>query len=147
MLNINSISNGIVIDHIQPGLGYEIFKLLELDKADFRVALIMNVDSKKHGKKDMIKIENVMDIDLAILGIIDKSLTINIIEDEKIKDKLTMVLPEKVEGFIKCKNPRCITCHEKVQNKFILMNREKGIYRCNYCDNLYISGGKIEKTN
>ena len=117
MLNINSISNGIVIDHIKPGLGYEIFKLLELDNADFTVALIMNADSKKYGKKDMIKIENVMDIDLAILGLIDKDLTVNIIENEKIKEKLSMILPEKVEGFIKCKNPRCITCHENVPNK------------------------------
>lgn len=147
MLNINSISNGIVIDHIKTGLGYEIFKLLELDKADYTVALIMNADSKKYGKKDMIKIENVIDVDLAILGLIDRTLTVNIIENEKIKEKLSMILPEKVEGFIKCKNPRCITCHENVQNKFILVNREKGIYRCNYCDNLYPCGGHSEKNN
>lgn len=95
----------------------------------------------------MIKIENVMDIDLAILGLIDRSLTVNIIEDEKIKEKLTMVLPEKVEVFLKCKNPRCITCHENVQNKFLLVNIEKGIYRCNYCDNLYTCGGNVEKNN
>ena len=107
----------------------------------------MNADSKKYGKKDMIKIENVMDIDLAILGLIDKDLTVNIIENEKIKEKLSMILPEKVEGFIKCKNPRCITCHENVQNKFILVNREKGIYRCNYCDNLYSCGGHNEKNS
>ena len=96
---------------------------------------------------NMIKIENVMDVDLAILGLIDKDLTVNIIENEKIKKKLSMILPEKVEGFIKCKNPRCITCHENVQNKFILVNREKGIYRCNYCDNLYSCGGHSEKNN
>ena len=147
MLNINSISNGIVIDHIKPGLGYEIFKLLELDKADYRVALIMNVDSKKNGKKDMIKIENVINMDMAILGLIDKDLTVNIIENEKIKEKVSMVLPEKVEGFIKCKHPRCINCHEHVPNKFILLNREKGIYRCNYCDNLYSCGGRSEKNS
>ena len=74
-------------------------------------------------------------------------MTVNIIENEKIKEKLSMILPEKVEGFIKCKNPRCITCHENVQNKFILVNREKGIYRCNYCDNLYSCGGHSEKNN
>lgn len=144
MLNIQSISKGIVIDHIKPGMGYEIFKLLELDKAEFSVALIMNVDSKKYGKKDIIKIDNVIDIDFKVLGLMDKGLTINIIENEKIKEKIDMVLPDRVEGFIKCKNPRCITCHEKIENKFILLNREKGIYRCNYCDHLYKIGGKSE---
>ena len=107
----------------------------------------MNVDSKKNGKKDMIKIENVINMDMAILGLIDKDLTVNIIENEKIKEKVSMVLPEKVEGFIKCKNPRCITCHENVPNKFILVNRQKGIYRCNYCDNLYSCGGRSEKNS
>lgn len=144
MLNIQSISKGIVIDHIKPGMGYEIFKLLELDKADFSVALIMNVDSKKYGKKDIIKIDNVIDIDFKVLGLMDKGLTINIIENEKITEKIDMTLPEKVDGFIKCKNPRCITCHEKIENKFVLLNREKGIYRCNYCDHLYTVGGKSE---
>lgn len=144
MLNIQSISKGIVIDHIKPGMGYEIFKLLELDKAEFSVALIMNVDSKKYGKKDIIKIDNVIDIDFKVLGLMDKGLTINIIENEKIKEKIDMVLPDRVEGFIKCKNPRCITCHEKIENKFVLLNREKGIYRCNYCDHLYEIGGKSE---
>lgn len=144
MLNIQSISKGIVIDHIKPGMGYEIFKLLELDKAEFSVALIMNVDSKKYGKKDIIKIDNVIDIDFKVLGLMDKGLTINVIENEKIKEKIDMVLPDRVEGFIKCKNPRCITCHEKIENKFVLLNREKGIYRCNYCDHLYEIGGKSE---
>lgn len=144
MLNIQSISKGIVIDHIKPGMGYEIFKLLELDKAEFSVALIMNVDSKKYGKKDIIKIDNVIDIDFKVLGLMDKGLTINIIENEKIKEKIDMVLPDRVEGFIKCKNPRCITCHEKIENKFVLLNMEKGIYRCNYCDHLYEIGGKSE---
>ena len=138
MLNINSISNGIVIDHIKPGLGYEIFKLLELDKADYTVALIMNADSKKYGKKDMIKIENVIDVDLAILGLIDKDLTVNIIENEKIKEKLSMILPEKVEGFIKCKNPRCITSIEQeLDHILVLTDEENQVYRCKYCEEKY----------
>lgn len=140
MLKIDSINKGIVIDHIKPGLGYEIFKLLELDKAEYAVALIMNVDSKKLGKKDIIKIENKIDIDFTVLGIMDKNLTVNIIETGIIKEKISMILPEYVISLIKCKNPRCITCHENIETKFILLNREEGIYRCNYCDNLYITG-------
>lgn len=146
MLNIDSISNGIVIDHIKPGLGYEIFKLLELDKRDFATCLIMNVDSKKYGKKDMIKIENDVKIDLTILGIIDKNITVNIIENEKIKEKLALTLPLKVKNFIKCKNPRCITNFEKIENEFSLLDKENGIYKCSYCNHLY-KGGKFEENN
>lgn len=138
MLNINSISRGIVIDHIQPGKGYEIFKFLELDKADYTVALIMNASSKKFGTKDMIKIENVLDMDLSILGLLDDSLTVNIIEDEKIKEKVTIRLPEIVEDILRCSNPRCITSDERnIVHKFSLVNREKKLYKCDFCDHLY----------
>lgn len=147
MLNIDSISNGIVIDHIKPGLGYEIFKLLELDKVSFATCLIMNVYSKKNSKKDMIKIDNVMNIDLEILGIIDKDITINIIENEKIKQKINPTLPIKVKNFIHCKNPRCITNHENIQDEFVLIDKDKGIYKCSYCEHLYKSGGKVEDIN
>ncbi|CAM3125680.1 aspartate carbamoyltransferase regulatory subunit [Streptobacillus felis] len=142
MLNINSISKGIVIDHIKTGLGYEIFKLLELDKAKFRVALIMNAESKKNGKKDMIKIENNIDIDFSILGLIDPNVTVNIIENENIKEKIKIKLPEKVEEYIKCKNPRCITMHENIKNEFTLVDEKEGTYKCHYCDHFQTVGGK-----
>ena len=113
MLNINSITKGIVIDHIKPGYGIRIFEYLKLDKANFTVALIMNATSRKYGRKDMIKIENVIDLDLAMLGFIDPNITVNIIEDEKIIEKINLSLPERVEGIIQCKNPRCITSEER----------------------------------
>ena len=138
MLNINSIRQGIVIDHIHTGKGYEIFKFLELDKADYTVALIMNANSKKFGKKDMIKIENVLDMDLSILGLLDDSLTVNIIEDEKIKEKVQIKLPEKVEDILSCNNPRCITSVERsIVQKFSLVDRNQKLYKCDYCDHLY----------
>lgn len=141
MLNINSIRKGIVIDHITTGKGYEIFNILDLDKADYTVALIMNAQSEKYGRKDIIKIENVIDIDLKILGIIDSQLTVNIIEDEIITRKLEMTLPEKVENFLFCKNPRCITSTEKnITHSFSLINRAKKIYKCDYCSSLRITG-------
>lgn len=138
MLNIDSIVNGIVIDHIKVGYGFKIFNYLGLNNADYRVALIMNSPSKKHGKKDMIKIENVMDLDLTMLGFIDPNITVNIIENEKIKEKISLSLPEKIEGVIKCKNPRCVTSTERnIKHIFVLTDEEKGIYRCQYCDHIY----------
>ncbi len=138
MLNINSISRGIVIDHIQPGLGYEIFKILKLDTANYTVALIMNAQSGKLGKKDMIKIENVVDFDLASIGIIDPQVTVNIIEDEVIVRKIRIEIPEKVEGLLTCTNPRCITTSERnVTSVFSLVDKDKVLYKCDYCDHLY----------
>ncbi|MCK9443662.1 MAG: aspartate carbamoyltransferase regulatory subunit [Tissierellaceae bacterium] len=138
MLNINSITKGIVIDHIKPGYGIMIFEYLKLDKADFTVALIMNATSKKYGRKDIIKIENELDIDLAMLGFIDPNITVNIIENEKITEKINLSLPDRVESIIECKNPRCITSVERgITHKFVLIDEDKGIYKCEYCDQIY----------
>jgi aspartate carbamoyltransferase regulatory subunit len=138
MLTINSIRNGIVIDHIKAGIGVKIFNYLNLDSANFRVALIMNAESTKLGKKDIIKIENIIDLDYTKLGLIDSNITIDIIEDEKIKEKVHLRLPEVVEDVIKCKNPRCITSVEKyVPHVFYLIDEQKKEYRCKYCDEIY----------
>lgn len=138
MLNINSISKGIVIDHIKPGYGIKIFEYLKLDKANFTVALIMNAISEKNGRKDIIKIENEIDIDLAMLGFMDANMTINIIQNEVITEKINLSLPDKVEGIIECKNPRCVTSNERgIVHKFSLIDENKGSYKCEYCDQIY----------
>jgi aspartate carbamoyltransferase regulatory subunit len=137
MVNINSIKRGIVIDHISAGLGVKIFNYLKLDNANFTVALIMNAPSIKVGKKDIIKIENELDIDYRVLGLIDPSITINIIEDEAITRKLKLEMPKKVENVIMCKNPRCITSVEKyIPHVFHLLDETTGEYRCEYCDDI-----------
>ncbi|SHK16244.1 aspartate carbamoyltransferase regulatory subunit [Hathewaya proteolytica DSM 3090] len=138
MLTINAIKRGIVIDHIKPGLGIKIFNYLGLDKADYRVALIMNAESNKNGTKDIIKIENQIDIDLTALGFIDPGITIDIIEDEKVTKKKELSLPDTIENVIKCKNPRCITSIEQeITHRFYLVDRATGSYRCQYCDEVY----------
>ena len=138
MLNIDSISRGIVIDHIKVGSGFSIFKHLELDKADFTVALIMNAPSKKLGRKDLIKIENNINVDLDMLGFIDPNITVNIIKEEKIIEKINLSLPEKIKGVIQCKNPRCVTSMERnIIHSFVLIDEEKGVYKCEYCDQIY----------
>ncbi|MTI66114.1 MAG: aspartate carbamoyltransferase regulatory subunit [Firmicutes bacterium] len=135
MLNIDSIKKGIVIDHIKAGCGYKIFKELKLHKADYTVALIKNVPSKQLGKKDLIKIENEIDLDFKVLGIIDPNITINIIKNEEIIDKINVKLPKKVKGTLKCKNPRCVTTVENIEDvEFTLVNRETKEYKCEYCD-------------
>jgi len=138
MLRINSIDNGVIIDHIHVGLGLKIFKYLGLDKADYSVALIMNASSGKLERKDLIKIENKVDLDYTVLGLIDPNITVDIIENGAIKEKVKLALPEKVENVIKCKNPRCITSIEKyIPNVFYLVDHEKGEYTCKYCDEIY----------
>lgn len=141
MLNVDTIKNGLVIDHIKAGCGPQIFHWLGLDSASFSCALIMNVPSKKSGRKDIIKIDNIINIDYSVLGFIDPNISVNVISDEKIVRKIRMELPERVEGVIHCKNPRCITVTEKYVNQtFKLISREKAQYRCEYCDALYTAG-------
>ncbi len=138
MLNINSIIQGIVIDHIKPGWGLKVFDYLKLADADFTVALIMNASSQKFGRKDIIKIENEIDIDLAMLGFIDPNITVNIIENEIITEKINLSLPKEVRDIIQCKNPRCISSDERnIQHKFVLIDAENGVYKCDYCDHIY----------
>ena len=137
MVRINSIKRGIVIDHIKAGVGLKIFNYLGLDNAEYTVALIMNAPSGKLGRKDIIKIENEIDIDFTVLGFIDPNITINIITEEKVESKVKLNLPDKIEKVIKCTNPRCITSTEQeILNSFYLSNREKGEYRCMYCDEI-----------
>lgn len=141
MLNVNTIKNGLVIDHIRAGTGPRIFSWLGLDKADYCVALIMNVESKKTGTKDIIKIDNIINIDYSVLGFIDPNITVNVIMDEHIARKITLSLPDRVENVIQCKNPRCITSTEKyVPHVFRLVDKKRAEYRCEYCDNLYRAG-------
>lgn len=137
MLSINGMKKGIVIDHIKAGSGVKIFRFLKLDQADYRVALIMNVPSKKMGIKDIIKIENEIDVDLDVLGLIDNNITINIIENEVVKEKKKPVLPKKIENIVKCKNPRCVTSVERSINQiFNLINMDREEYSCDYCDEI-----------
>ncbi len=138
MLNVDTIKDGLVIDHIKAGTGHKIFSWLGLDKAPYSVALILNVTSKTHEKKDIIKIDNIINIDYSVLGFIDPNITVNVIKDEKISKKITLKLPDRVENVIKCKNPRCITSTESyVPQIFKLTDKKKSKYSCEYCDQQY----------
>lgn len=136
-MNIDSIKNGIVIDHIKAKKGLEIYDLLKLGDLDCSVAIITNAKSKKMGRKDIIKIDQKIDLDLDILGYLDQNITINIIKDDVRVDKYHVELPPKIVNIVKCKNPRCITSIEQeLDQVFVLADKEKKKYRCKYCETL-----------
>ncbi|MGC2873827.1 aspartate carbamoyltransferase regulatory subunit [Ihubacter sp. rT4E-8] len=134
-MNIDGVSTGIVLDHIKAGKSMQIYELLRLDKLDNCVAVIQNADSSKYGKKDIIKIDQLIDLDFDVLGYVDDNITVNIVKDGKLFEKKHLELPETLTGVIKCKNPRCITSIEQeIVHKFKLVDKEKQVYRCVYCD-------------
>ena len=134
-MNIDSIKNGIVIDHITAGRSMEIYRLLGLESLDCSVALIKNVTSRKTDKKDIIKIDSDFDVDTDILGYVDPGVTVNIIRDGKIAEKRTLELPTELTDVLKCKNPRCITSTEQeLPHIFRLTDKERRVYRCIYCE-------------
>ncbi|MBQ3417501.1 MAG: aspartate carbamoyltransferase regulatory subunit [Ruminococcus sp.] len=133
-MNIDAIRNGIVIDHIKAGMGMRLYDLLHLDKLDVSVAIIKNVSSRKMGKKDIIKIDADIPVDLDIVAYVDPDATINIIKDGNV-EKRTLHLPERLVGAIRCKNPRCITTTEQeLEHVFKLTDRQNKVYRCIYCE-------------
>ena len=133
---IGQIKDGIVMDHITAGRGMEIYQILKLHELNCTVAMIENADSVKMGKTDIIKIGEVIDINLDILGYIDPGITVNIIEDGKLAKREHLRLPERIRGVIHCKNPRCITSTEQeLPHEFRLTDPVKKVYRCIYCEN------------
>lgn len=137
MLTVAGISKGIVIDHITSGKGLKIFQKLGLDQLDVPSVLLMNVPSQKLGRKDMIKIQDIVDLDLTILGLLDQHLTVNYIEADKIQKKIEIEIPKRVKGLFQCKNPRCITSEDHyVEPEFTLVPNGQIQYRCNYCEEL-----------
>ena len=134
-MNIDSIQNGVVLDHIQAGKSMEIYKYLHLDQLDCSVAIIKNVRSGRMGKKDIIKIASPLDLNLDVLGYIDPNITVNVIRDGIRVEKKNLELPKKLVNIIHCKNPRCITTAEdQLDSIFFLSDAENHTYRCAYCE-------------
>ncbi len=134
-MKIDSIKNGVVIDHIKSGNAMKIYSLLNLENTDWQVAIIKNAPSKKIGKKDIIKIATDEEINLDVLGFIDPDITVNVIKNETLVEKKHLKLPERITDVIKCKNPRCITTTEQgISHIFELKDEKARIYRCVYCE-------------
>ncbi len=134
-MTIDSIKDGVVLDHIKSGMAMEIYNVLGLEDTDCQVAIIKNAASRKLGKKDIIKIASDMKIDLDVLGYMDPDITVNIIKDGVLAEKKHLELPKKITDVIKCKNPRCITTTEQgIHHIFELKDKGKRLYRCIYCE-------------
>lgn len=134
-MTIDSIKNGIVIDHIAAGKAMELYSILGLEELDCSVAILKNVVSEKLGKKDIIKIDAILDLDWDVIGYVDPNITVNIIKDDRRLEKRQLKLPEKITGVLRCKNPRCITSVEQeLPQVFKLTDRERRVYRCLYCE-------------
>jgi aspartate carbamoyltransferase regulatory subunit len=134
-MNVDEISDGIVIDHIKAGRSMEIYHYLHLEKLDCCIAIIKNVRSSKYGKKDIIKIDAEFDVNLDILGYIDPNITVNIIKNGKLAEKKKLSLPRELKNVLRCSNPRCITTTEQeISHVFFLADETTGLYRCRYCE-------------
>ena len=134
-MNIDSIQNGIVIDHITAGRGMKLYELLGLEKLDCSVAIIKNVHSQKQGKKDIIKIDADIPVNLDVIGYVDPGVTVNIIHGGVLVEKKRIDMPETLTNVIFCKNPRCITsCEQELKHVFVLTDRKHKVYRCLYCE-------------
>ena len=136
-MNIDTIKNGYVIDHITAGNAIKIYRLLNLEKLDLVVALITNVKSEKTKTKDLLKIGKLIDINLDKIAFVDPDVTVNIVKNNKIIEKKKLQLPEKLVNVCKCNNPRCITSTERnLDQIFNLTDKENKVYRCNYCETM-----------
>lgn len=134
-MKLGSIQNGMVIDHITAGRSLRLYDLLGLENADCSVALIKNVDSRKMGRKDILKIAADIPVDLDVIAYVDPKATINIIKDGVLVEKKALNTPQKLVNVVKCQNPRCITTTEQeLDHVFVLTEPENGVYRCIYCE-------------
>ena len=134
-MNIDGVKTGIVLDHIQAGKGMKIYKYLGLDKLSCSVALLQRVPSSKYGQKDIIKINELIELNYDMLGYVDSNITVNFVKDGELLKKEHVDMPETLTNIIECKNPRCITSIEQeIEHVFKLVDKDKKVYRCVYCD-------------
>lgn len=134
-MNVDGVNTGIVLDHIHAGKSMVIYKLLGLDRLDCTVAVIQNVKSAKYGRKDIIKIDQIIDLDFDAIGFVDPNITVNIVKEGKLARKSHVSLPDELTDVLRCKNPRCITSSEtELPQRFKLVDPDKRLYRCVYCD-------------
>lgn len=135
-MQVAAIENGTVIDHIPSEKTYEVARLLHLTDIDVPTLIGYNLPSKRLGKKGIIKITNkyFTDEEISRLSVIAPNVVLNIIKDYEVVEKKMVVTPNEIHGIIKCNNPKCITNNEPMDTFFTVIDKEKGIVKCHYCD-------------
>ncbi|MFI3176222.1 MAG: aspartate carbamoyltransferase regulatory subunit [Eubacteriales bacterium] len=139
MLNVGQIEEGFVLDHIKAGTSLTVFHQLQLDKSKCTSAIIQYARSNAMGRKDILKVECPIDLlNMDVLGYIDHTITVNVIQNGEIVEKRQLSLPKEITDIIKCSNPRCITSIEQeLPHIFQLTDKGKEVYRCKYCEEKY----------
>lgn len=136
-LVVEKIENGTVIDHIPAGIGLKVLEILKIDgNYGARVALMMNVPSKKIGKKDIVKVEGKTLDDKAVnrIALIAPNATLNIIRNSEVVEKKIVQLPKELHGVSKCPNPQCITNIEPIETVFRMESMGGTKFRCAFCE-------------
>lgn len=133
---VAAIKNGTVIDHIPAEKTYQVVNLLQLETLDTPVTIGYNYPSNKIGRKGIIKVSDKFftDEEISRLSVVAQNVVLNIIHDYEVVEKKTVKTPDELRGIVKCNNPKCITNNEPMDTVFHVVNKEKGIIKCHYCD-------------
>jgi aspartate carbamoyltransferase regulatory subunit len=137
-LVVRKIERGTVIDHIPVGQALNVIRLLGIKGGEgYTVAVVMNVDSRKHGKKDIVKVEGkeLSAAEVNRIALVAPEATINVIQDFEVVKKTTVKLPDRLQGMVRCTNPSCITNkpREPVTPTFRVLSRSPLLLLCEYC--------------
>ena len=133
---VAAIKNGTVIDHIPAEKTYQVVNLLQLETLDTPVTIGYNYPSNKIGRKGIIKVSDKFFTveEISRLSVVAQNVVLNIIHDYEVVEKKTVKTPDELRGIVKCNNPKCITNNEPMSTVFHVVNKEKGIIKCHYCD-------------
>lgn len=133
---VAAIKNGTVIDHIPAEKTYQVVNLLQLETLETPVTIGYNYPSNKIGRKGIIKVSDKFftDEEISRLSVVAQNVMLNIIHDYEVVEKKTVKTPDELRGIVKCNNPKCITNNEPMNTVFHVVNKEKGILKCHYCD-------------
>jgi aspartate carbamoyltransferase regulatory subunit len=135
-LLVAALENGTVIDHIPSSKLFAVIRLLQLEMMNNAVTVGYNLKSRKMGRKSIIKVANKFftDDEVNRLSVVAPNVVLNTIRDYEVVEKKTVCLPDQIAGVIRCLNPKCITNNEPMPSRFVLIDREKGLFKCRYCE-------------
>jgi aspartate carbamoyltransferase regulatory subunit len=138
ILEVSAIKDGTVIDHIPAESLFKVVSILKLDKIEGTMTFGTNLESKKLGRKGIIKLSGVFfkDKDINRIALIAPDAKLNIIRDYSVVEKKVVEIPDEILGIVKCVNPQCITNHEKVSTRFRVIDKKGVKLRCHYCEKI-----------